>query len=98
MEYQLSQSTLLTIDARKIFPPVLSLYETGSCAANENLKIKSDWMTPSEALQVISQIKNKLLKENAKNYVLFHSASRRKAWDEIVACEQCLRWKYFRNR
>lgn len=66
-------------------------------AANENLVLKSEWMTPAEALQTITRIKNKLMAENARDFVLFHSAKRRKTWDEIVACEQCLRWTYFRK-
>jgi len=66
-------------------------------AANENIHLKADWMTPAEALQSILQIKKKLLCENAKDFVLFNSAKRRKTWDEVVACEECLRWTYFRN-
>lgn len=97
MEYQLLQSTLLTIESSNLRSTSLALDMDSFPAANENLKIKSDWMTPAEALQVVTRIKNKLRKENAASFVLFHSASRRKAWDEITACERCLRWKYFRN-
>jgi hypothetical protein len=66
-------------------------------AANENLQLMSDWMTPAEALQTILRIKQKIALENRKTYILFHSAARRKVWDEINACEQCLRWMYFRS-
>jgi hypothetical protein len=85
-----AQSSLpaLSLDAKAFRAPK---------AANENLQIKSDWMTPAEALQVVLRIKRKLAKENRENLSLFHSAARRKVWDEINACEQCLRWMYFRN-
>ena len=66
-------------------------------AANENLLVKADWMTPAEALQAVLKIKQKLLLENYLTFSLFHSAARRKVWDEVNACEQCLRWMYFRN-
>ena len=65
-------------------------------AANENIKLKSEWMTPAEALQTIHRLKKKMQAENAENFSLFHSAARRKVWDEINACEACIRWTYFR--
>jgi len=97
MEYRLSHSTLLTTQSCTVPHSIITATQSSINAANENLKIKSDWMTPQEALQIVLRIKGKLLKENASNYSLFHSAARRKAWDEINACEQCLRWKYFRH-
>jgi len=64
--------------------------------ANDNLKLKSDDLTPLEALLTVQRIKQKLLKENRATHSLMVSATRRKIWDELVACESCLRWKYFR--
>lgn len=68
----------------------------GIAAANDNLKLKSDQLTPAEALFTVARIKQKLLRENRETHSLMVSASRRKIWDELVACENCLRWKYFR--
>ncbi len=65
-------------------------------AANDNLKLKSDQLTPAQALLTVERIKQKLLKENRNTHSLMVSASRRKIWDELMACEHCLRWKYFR--
>jgi hypothetical protein len=65
-------------------------------AANDNLKLKADDLTPAQALLTVARIKQKLLRENRRTYSLMVSASRRKIWDELVACENCLRWKYFR--
>jgi hypothetical protein len=67
-----------------------------TAAANDNLKLKSDQLTPAQALLTVARIKQKLLKENRNTHSLMVSASRRKIWDELVACEHCLRWKYFR--
>ena len=67
-------------------------------ANNDNMPVKAEWMTPAEALQAICRIKRRLTAENIKNFALFHSAARRKIWDEVNACEQCLRWMYFRER
>ena len=66
-------------------------------AANDNDKVKSDWMTPAEALQHIRQIKQKLLRENMASQTLIHSPARRGVWEKVLACEQCLLWKYFRH-
>lgn len=65
-------------------------------AANENLPLKSEWMTPSEALQAVKRIKRRLQRENFEDQVLFTSARKRRAWDEVQVCERCLLWKYFR--
>lgn len=65
--------------------------------ANENLKVKADWMTPAEAMQAIQRIKRRLQRENYKAHTLLASANRRRIWDEVQACEQCLRWMYFRT-
>lgn len=64
--------------------------------ANENLRVKSDWMTPAEALQTVRRIKRRLQRENLEDRVLFMSAHKRRVWDEVLVCEQCLLWKYFR--
>lgn len=65
-------------------------------AANENLRVKSEWMTPAEALQTVQRIKRRLQRENMRDYALFMSAHKRRIWDEVQVCEQCLLWKYFR--
>jgi hypothetical protein len=64
--------------------------------ANENLKLKSDHLTPGEAMLAVACIKQRLLRENRATHSLLVSATRRKIWDEVQACEDCLRWKYFR--
>ncbi len=64
--------------------------------ANDNLKLKADDLTPAEAMFTVQRIKQKLLRENRASHSLMVSATRRKIWDELVACENCLRWKYFR--
>lgn len=94
MEYQALQFSWVTLSGEKLPAPAVN---TSYKAANKNLSIKSEWMTPAEALQMVVRIKHKLLSENAQNFSLFNSAKRRKIWDEIVACEQCLRWMYYRS-
>jgi len=64
--------------------------------ANDNLKLKADDLSPLEALLTVARIKQRLLRENRETHSLMVSATRRKIWDELVACENCLRWKYFR--
>jgi hypothetical protein len=64
--------------------------------ANENIKLKADWMTPAEALQTIARIKKRLKLENLQTEELLYSNVRRKIWQEVLACEACLRWTYFR--
>ena len=64
--------------------------------ANENLKVKADWMTPAEALQAVQRIKRRLQDENLRTHALLKSENRRRIWDEVLACEECLRWQYFR--
>jgi hypothetical protein len=64
--------------------------------ANDNAKLKADALTPSQALLAVARIKQRLLRENRATHSLLVSASRRKIWDELVACERGLRWKYFR--
>jgi hypothetical protein len=81
--------------------PIASLAWDCECGvyavpANDNLKLKADDLTPSEALFTVQRIKQKLLRENRETHSLMVSATRRKIWDELVACEHCLRWKYFR--
>lgn len=65
--------------------------------ANENLKVKCDWMTPAEALQVVQRIKRRLIRENIHKHSLLASVQRRRVWDELRSCEACLRWQYFRT-
>lgn len=64
--------------------------------ANENLRLKSLWITPAEALQSVRRIKQRLQRENLHGNALFMSAHKRRVWDETLICEQCLLWKYFR--
>jgi len=91
LDYRIEKSPVIVMNAPSDASVVLPGY------ANDNNKVKSDWMTPPEALQLIRRIKQKLQMENIESQALFYSAPRRRLWDEIHACEQCLLWKYFRN-
>lgn len=79
---------------------VATLHPSGriSCvAANENVKLFADKLSPAQALFAIMQLKAKLQRENRINHCLVSWPSRRKIWDELNALEACLRWKYFRK-
>ncbi len=77
--------------------PVAALSDSAMpLPANENARVKSDWITPAEALQKIQQIKDRLRRENEETQALLDHSPRRKIWDELYVCEHSLRWKYFR--
>src|SRR5690606_14552398 len=98
MVYQACHSV---VTMRGVHPPMASVDFSDTqvnlpSPANENIKVKCDWMTPAEALQIVQRIKRKLIRENVHSHTLLKSTRRRQVWQELKACEQCLRWKYFR--
>ncbi len=89
------------VAAARVQPPLSAFAWSCECAmyalhVNDNLKLKADDLTPAQALLTVARIKQKMLRENRRTCSLMVSATRRKIWDELVACEHCLRWKYFR--
>jgi hypothetical protein len=62
---------------------------------NNNWRLKNDWMTPAELMQLIRQEKERLRRELAADPRLLTCPQHRRYWDETLAFEQCALWHLF---
>ncbi len=87
---------LTMTDVKQALPTVL----TGDAAivpaaANTNWRIKPDWMTPAEVMQVVRREKERLRRAVAADPGLVNSPKHRHEWAETLAFERCARWHLF---
>ena len=64
-------------------------------ADNNNWRLKHDWQTPAEVMQLIRQEKERLRRELAADPRLLTCPKYRRDWDERLAIEQCALWHLF---
>lgn len=64
-------------------------------AANENLRLKADWMTPAELMQFIRREKDLLARELAADPSLLIDPKHRLWRVETTALEACALWHLY---
>ncbi len=62
---------------------------------NTNWRLKPDWMTPAELLQLIRQEKDRLRRDVAADPRLLTCPEHRRQWNERLAFERCALWQVF---
>jgi hypothetical protein len=65
---------------------------------NSNRRLKDDWMTPAEVMQIARREKERLRRAIAANPGLVNSPKHRHELAEVLAFEQCALWHLYGAR